>query len=113
MSSLRITRRRTTQLVWTTILTLSCVIVFIDVDGLKAKPLEYECLNGAWTNDGTPFEEPELNADATCLSNHDHRSHECEPQAAVQAGEGNDTLSAPHAHRQLPVPSRLDALIEP
>jgi hypothetical protein len=85
MSSLRITRRRTTQLVWTTILTLSCVIVFIDVDGLKAKPLEYECLNGAWTNDGTPFEEPELNADATCLSNHDHRSHECEPQAAVQA----------------------------
>jgi hypothetical protein len=82
MSSLRITRRRVTQLVWTTILSLSCAIVFMD--GLKAKTLEYECLNGAWTNDGTPFEEPELNSDPTCLSNHDHRSHDCENGANVR-----------------------------
>ena len=32
MSSLRKTRRRTTQLVWTTILTHSCVIVYLDDD---------------------------------------------------------------------------------
>jgi len=54
------------------------------MDGLKAKTLEYECLNNVWTSDGTPFEEPELSSDPTCLISHDRRSHECEPQTEVR-----------------------------
>jgi hypothetical protein len=61
---------------------------------LKAKPLDYEC-GGPWTNEGTPFEEPELATDPDCLIHHCSGSqHQCDEKArdvrSVQT-EGTET----------------------
>lgn len=77
MRSFRIVRRRSAKLVCIAIVSLSCAIV--SMDGPKAKTLDCECSHGVWTNDGTPFEEPELNVDETCLTNHcDGKQQDCD-----------------------------------
>jgi hypothetical protein len=106
MRSFRIVRRRSTKLVCIAIVSLSCAIV--SMDGPKAKTLDYECSHGVWTNDGTPFEEPELNVDATCLTNHcDGKQRDCDQSTDVT----NSVRSAASEVKTSPLRTRIVSLL--